>query len=174
MGKLKQRFTFKRWAPDIGENRDLEEPAIWFELATGLSADQLKTVREVLGTPLEQRDVPEGLDGAALEAAAEASLQATKDGVRRRLVEAIGQYVRIVGGPHSIDGAPFATLDEYLCIVQQQADCGLLAVSDLTAAVFTFNSFSGADELFSPRRSGSSASTAPRSVVKETPKTGGA
>lgn len=174
MGKLKQRFTFKRWAPDIGENRDLDEPAIWFELATGLSEAQLKAVRAKLGTPLEPHDVPEGLKGEALEAAHAASLQATKDGVRRRLVEAIGPYVRIVGGPHSIDGAPMATLDEYLVIVQQQADCGLLAISDLTTTLFAFNSFSGADELFSPRRSGSSASTAARSVVKETPKTGGA
>jgi len=174
MANLKRRHAFKRWAPDIGENRDLDEPAIWFELATGLTDDQLCEVREVLGRPIEpQPKVPAELKGDALTEFFKARIETSKANVRARMTDALGPYVRIAGGPHSIDGSPLVTLEDYLCIVQRQADFGSLAMKDLLAAHRAFNNFGGGDELFLLRRSGSSASTAAPSVVKVEPKTDG-
>lgn len=162
MANLKRRHTFKRWAPDIGENRDLPEPALWFEIATGLSVEQISAVKERMAQPIPEP--PEGLEGKEWLAFIVAA-------IRVRYLEAFGQYVRIVGGPHTIDGARLETLEDYLVIVEQQADKGKTAVTDLFSALLAFNSFTGHDELFLQRRSGLSASTGPQSAAKEEPKT---
>lgn len=153
---LKRRHAFKRWAPDIGENRDLPGgPGLWFELATGLSAEQLSAIRERMARPVAD----------STDAAPAVRLEALKTGIRTRYLEAFGEYVRIVDGPHSIAGKPLATLEDYLRIVEEQADMGQLAVKDLFAALLSFNTFGGGDELFLRRRSGGLASTARPSVV---------
>lgn len=162
--ELKRRSTFRRWAPDIGENRDLPTPGLYFELATGLGMEDIIAIRQRLSQSVE---VPE-------EVALEQKLQALKDGVLKRWLEALGSHVRIVGGPHSIAGRPLESLEDYVRIVMDQADLGGLAMGDLRDALLSFNTFSGGDELFLQRRSGSSASTAAPSVVKEEPKTDGA
>jgi hypothetical protein len=49
MATLTRRHTWKKWAPDIGENRELEGgPVLFLELATGLTAEQLTTTGEKL------------------------------------------------------------------------------------------------------------------------------
>lgn len=163
MANLKRRHAFKRWAPDIGENRDLPEPALWFDLATGLSAEQLAGIRERMAKPVTP---PE-------EGTPEQRLEGLKTALRARYLSAFGDFVRVQGGPHSIEGRPLVTLEDYLCIVETQADFGQLAVKDLFSALLSFNNFGGGDELFLQRLSGGSASTGPQSAAKVEPKTDG-
>lgn len=174
MANLKRRFSFKRWAPDIGENRDLPEPALYLEIATGLTAEQLRVVTDTIQAPMEaQPPLDEALTGEALMEALKARAVSGKAALRGVLVAALGAYVRVHGGPHTVDGQPLGTLDEYLALVQGSADYGSGAIQDLLGALRSFNSFTGADELFSLRRSGGSASTGQPSVVKVEPQTGG-
>lgn len=174
MANLKRRHAFKRWAPDIGENRELEEPALYLEIATGLTQDQLREAMAVIVQGAEpQPPLPDGLEGEALEAALKERNAADLAAHRAVLVSALGPYVRVHGGPHTVDGLPLATLADYFVLVQGAADYGSGAIRELLAALRSFNSFTGADELFSLRRSGGSASTAGRSVVKDEPKTEG-
>lgn len=160
MTALKRRHAFKRWAPDIGENRDIiadwqkggekgPAPGLWFELATGLAPADISGIRERMARDL---DIPEDLPGPE-------SLAAVKTGLRLRYLEAFGKYVRIVGGPHSIEGRPLEKLEDYLSIIEDQSDFGKVAVTDLFTALLSFNSFTGPDELFLQRRSGSLVST---------------
>lgn len=160
MANLKRRHVFRRWAPDIGENRELEDgPALWLDIATGLTAQQLNDARTRFA---ESQGATAGLD----------SEQAIKDALRAGFVEAFGAYVRVVDGPHLVDGIEMKDLNDYVSIIQGQRDYGQLALKDLVAALDRFNSFKGPDELFSPRRSGGLASTGAQSVVKDMPKTG--
>lgn len=178
MGTLKRRHSFKRWAPDIGENRDLKnertgepEPALYLELAVGLTAEQLRETREALAADLPVLpDLDETLTGEALEAALKQRIEHLKTSLRARFTTALAPYVRVHAGPHTVDGQPLETLGDYVSITQGAADFGAWALKDLSTAFFTFNSFTGPDELFSLRRSGSSASTASPSVVKDEPK----
>lgn len=158
MADLKRRHAFRRWAPDIGENRELEGgPVIWFEIATGLAQVQLAAVNERLA-----------LQGPAL---AKAKTEEEIKGIQRTAItEALGEFVRVTEGPHTVGGVLLATLDDYLGIVQSQADFGQLALTDLVAAFTAFNTFTGPDELFLRRRSGGLGSTGSPSVVKEEPK----
>lgn len=185
MANLKRRHAFKRWAPDIGENRDLikewqdggedgSAPGIWFELATGLTPVQLQEINVRCGVPIEPTPpLPEDATSEQLAGAGVAAVAHVKDSLRRNFVDGLGPYVRVVGGPHSIEGAQLETFDDYVRIVQAQADFGQLALKDVMAAHRAFNTFGGGDELFLRRRSGSSASTAAPSVVKGEPKTEG-
>lgn len=174
MANLKRRFHFRLWAPDIGENRDLEEgPALFLELATGLTQAQLTAVTEAVTQPTAIPPLSEGLTGEALAAAVEARWQANLKALRDLLVGALGPYVRIHGGPHTVDGLPLGTLEDYLVLAQGAADFGAAAINELISALRSFNSFSGPDQLFSLRRSGGSASTGKPSVVKDSSPTEG-
>lgn len=82
--------------------------------------------------------------------------------IRAIYVEALSPYVRVAGGPHTVDGQPLATLDDYLKLVEDGNDLGARARSELEAAVSSFNSLEGPDELFSLRSSGGEPSTAPQ------------
>jgi hypothetical protein len=164
MANLKRRFHFKRWAPDIGENRDLPVPALFLEIATGLTQAQLEGVSERIQRMGPDIEALTHGDGFA------ESLRAVQ---RLAFVEAMGKFVRVLGGPHMVDEQPLATLEDYLALAQQAADFGAGAMKELLAALRSFNGFTGADELFSLRRSGGSASTAAPSVVKDEPKTEG-
>jgi hypothetical protein len=144
MATLKSRIRWKKWAPDLGENRTLEGgPALYLELATDLTAQQLEEAAEKLtarGEPVTTRD----------------ELLAS---MRARFSEALGPYVRVHGGPHTVDGQPLATFDDYLALVTQGAGLGASQLRELQAAVVTFNSISGPDELFSLPRSGGGRTT---------------
>lgn len=148
MATLKSRIRWKKWAPDLGENRTLPEgPALYLELATDLTAQQLDEVGERLtakGEPVRTRE----------------ELVA---GMRARFGEALGPYVRVHGGPHTVDGQPLATLDDYLALVTQSAGCGASQLRELHAALVAFNSVTGPDELFSLPRSGGVRTTGARS-----------
>ena len=159
MANLKRRHTYRRWAPDLGENRELEGgPALWLDVATGLTAQQLSDARTRFA---ESQAATSTLNEA----------EPIKEAIRKGFVEAFGAYIRVVDGPHTVDGATLATLDDYVRIVQGQQDFGQLALKDLVGALTRFNSFAGPDELFLQRRSGGLASTGGQSVVKETPRT---
>ena len=173
MADLKRTYAFRRWAPDIGENRDALSaweksgekgpcPGIYLELATGLTPEQLGAISVRMSVPL-----PATVEGDEL-------LATVKDGLRLRYLEAFCRdYVRVVDAPHSVAGKELSTPEDYLRIVEEQADFGKLAVTDLLGALVRFNSFTGPDELFLQRRSGGSASTGGRSVVKAEPPTEG-
>lgn len=161
MAQLQRRHTFKRWAPDIGENREVLErwlaggeegecPGLFLELATGLTAEQLSHAFSAIG---ETRG---GLEET-----------------RKAFVEALGDYVRVHAGPHTVDGMEVGTLAQYLELVQTAADFGMQAVKELLAALRSFNSFTGPDQLFSLRRSGGQAGTGSPSVVKGSAPTAG-
>lgn len=155
MANFDRQYSFRKWAPDIGDNRERETPGLWFELATGLAEAQLKAISGRVTKALEDM---RGKDSVAEVKAIQCAAYS----------EAFGPYVRVIDGPHSIAGMPLATLADYIGIVQQQADFGTTALNDLHAAVNRFNSFSGPDELFLLRRSGGSRSTARPSVVTVT------
>jgi hypothetical protein len=171
---LKRRHTFKRWAPDIGENRESDEPLFFLEVAVGLTAEQVAATLEALRAPIPALpELDESLSDEALMVALKQRTQQNKDAIRHRFATALGPYVRVHAGPHTIDGLHVATLDDYLALVQGCADFGSWALKELVAAFRSFNSFTGPDELFSLRRSGSSASTGSPSVVKDSaPKAG--
>lgn len=148
MANLKSRIRWKKWAPDVGENRTLEGgPVLYLELATDLTAAQLEAVAEQLVAAGEKVETM-----AALRAAMVA-----------RFGAALEPYVRVHGGPHTVDGQPLATLGDYLALVTQGAGLGADHLRELHAAMLAFNSVTGPDELFSLRPSGGAASTdAPR------------
>lgn len=160
MANLTRRHAFRKWAPDIGENRELEGgPVLWLEVATGMTGEQLSSMSARLARVSE--------DVAGLSTTEE-----VKAALKTSFVDALGPYVRVVGGPHQVDGATLATFDDYVGIVQAQADFGQLALKDLVATVTRFNSFAGPDELFLQRRSGGLASTGAQGVVKDSAPTG--
>jgi len=177
MATLARRFTWKKWAPDIGENRELEGgPVLFLELAAGLTGEQLAEVGEKLATmrgslKYVAPEVPEGATPEERVAASKAAMAAYLAGIRAVYVEAFGPYVRVHGGPHTVDGQPLANLNDYLRLVEEAADLGVNARSDLEAALAKFNSIEGPDELFLPRSSGGGRSTGARRTAQAgTPK----
>ncbi len=171
MANLTRRYSFKKWAPDIGENRELPGgPVLFLEIATGLSqaqmeaiAEQLKAARSVELAKPDLAALPEGERNAA----ARAALQGYIEALCGVMVDALSPYVRVHGGPHTVDGQPLATLADFLRLTAQSADMGVNARAELEAAVATFNSMEGPDELFSLRRSGGTASTPPPSAASK-------
>ena len=151
MAELKRRTRWKRWAPDIGENRELDGgPVLFLELATDLTPAQL----EEMGAALAERGEPTKTRVELIDA------------FKARYRAALGQYVRVHGGPHTVDGAPLANLDDYLELVTQSAGMGVTQLVELAGAVLSFNSISGPDELFSLRSSGGARSTDARRTAK--------
>lgn len=155
MANLSRRTRWKRWAPDLGDNRDIIDaweaggrrgpsPGLYLELAVDLTAEQLAAVSERL---------------ALLRDGGWDSMDALRTGTRTAFLEALGPHVRVHGGPHTVDGQPLATLEDYLLLVQQAANMGAEQTSDLLAALYAFNSVTGADELFSRRSSGGARTT---------------
>lgn len=155
MANLSRRTRWKRWAPDLGDNRDIIDaweaggrrgpsPGLYLELAVDLTAEQLAAVSERL---------------ALLRDGGWDSMDALRTGTRTAFLEALGPHVRVHGGPHTVDGQPLSTLEDYLLLVQQAANMGAEQTSDLLAALYAFNSVTGADELFSRRSSGGARTT---------------
>lgn len=165
MADLKRRHTWKKWAPDVGENRELPQPALYLELATGITAEQLLTVSETL----------RGLTELRLSDDESLSPKERVEQVRAKMravyVEALGPFVRVHDGPHTVDGQPLATFEDYVALVMQRADWGVLELGGLRAALDSFNSIAGPDELFSPRRSGGARTTRAQSVERAGSKT---
>ena len=176
MSNLSRRWTWKRWAPDIGENRELEGgPVLFLELATGLTSKQmvdlgaeLVKVREVKYSAPE---IPEGASVEVLTELYEGAKAKYLGDLRAAFGAALKPYVRVCGGPHTVDGEQLATLDDYLRIIESAGDLGTAARLDLEAALGSFNGLSGADELFLPRSSGGARSTDARRTAKAAPKT---
>lgn len=180
MANLKRRFAFKRWVPDIGDNREQEpKNQLALELAVHLTTEQMEELDEALTTvpSVDYSDLEEAFTAAADdEARREINRKSTArmlDTLRDVRVKAFEPYVRIVGGPHTINGAPLNTVADYIGFAGTSRDGGTLMVGELLAALRAFNSLSGADEVFSVRRSGGSASTGTPSVVKDSAPTGG-
>lgn len=163
MASLARRFTWKKWAPDVGENRELEGgPVLFLELATGLSAKQLHDIGDALGATREVKYASPNFENVPTDEMQPLIEGARKDffaKIKALVVEAMGAYVRVFDGPHTVDGEPLATLDDYIAIMQQRADHGGPAIADLMAALTSFNSVTGPDELFSRRSSGGARST---------------
>lgn len=155
MANLTRRFRWKKWAPDLGENRELPEPVLYLELATDLTAAQLEEVGERLTRKGETV----------------ATMDELRAAMRARFVEALGPYVRVHGGPHTVDGQPLATFEDYVALVQQAAGAGAAQLRELQAAVLAFNSISGPDELFSLRSSGGARSTGGQRPAQDDEKT---
>lgn len=152
MAELKRRTRWKRWAPDVGENRELEGgPVLFLELAVDLTPAQLSEAIERI-----RNWDSEGV----------ASIDEVHARVGAAYVEALTPYVRVHGGPHTVDGQPLATLADYVALVQQSASRGVDQLRELTAALTSFNSMAGPDELFSLRRSGGARSTDAQSTAK--------
>lgn len=169
MANLTRKWTWKKWAPDLGENREGETPLLFLELATGLTPAQMQEIATGLQRARELRPVTPDLVGMEPAAAIEAIRASTKAflaDLRKVMVDALGPYVRVHGGPHTVDGKPLATLADYLELVEDSGDLGVNARAELESALSRFNSIEGPDELFSLRRSGGARSTDARSTVK--------
>lgn len=149
MAELKRRTRWKKWAPDIGENRELEGgPVLFLELAVDLTAEQLSEALE----RIRQWDS----EGAT-------TVRDVYERVGAAYVAAMEPYVRVHGGPHTVDGQPLATLKDYVALVQQSVSGGRTQLTELTAALTSFNSITGPDELFSLPRSGGVRTTGAQS-----------
>lgn len=163
MSSLARRWSWKKWAPDIGENLEGEEPLLFLEIATGLTARQLADVAETLLKAREVKyvkpELPAEATGEEVSAALEAAGKAWLASIRAISVEAFGPYVRVAGGPHTVDGQPLATLDDYFKLVEDGADLGFRARREVELALSRYNSIEGPDELFSQRSSGGARST---------------
>lgn len=162
MANLTRRFGWKKWAPDIGENLEGEEPLLFLELATGLSGQQMGALGEHLRKAREVKYVSpstEGLTADELTAAIEKSGKDYLAAIRAVFVEALSPYVRIAGGPHTVDGLPCDSLDDYLKLIEEGNDLGSRARMELEAALARYNSIEGPDELFLRRSSGGGRST---------------
>ena len=177
MANLTRRFTWKKWAPDIGENRELDGgPVLFLELATGLTAEQLTTTGEKLrelraGIKYAAPELPESATSEERLASIKAAMASYLEAIRAVYVEALGPYVRVFEGPHTVDGQPLANLNDYLRIIEEAGDLGVNARADLEAALARFNGIGGPDELFSLRSSGGARSTdAQRTAKAGTPK----
>lgn len=145
MANLETLHQWRRFAPDIGNNRDLEpEQQLLLEVKVGLSFKEL------------------GEYQAALKPAAKEGHEA--------MLRLMRDYVRVVGGPHTIGGEQVATLDDYWSAISKYATGALI---ELTTAVPHFNSVSEIQAHFAERRSGGTASTPPRSAAKKDEKTAG-
>lgn len=171
MANLTRRFTWKKWAPDIGENRELEGgPVLFLELATGLTGAQMRELGESLGKAREVMYVPPvareatETEPAWKPTAADyaAAFKVFLGEFRAVFVGALNPYVRLHQGPHTIDGQVVATLDDYLKLTEEGSDMGVHARTELEFALNRFNSVEGPDELFSLRSSGGAPSTAPQ------------
>lgn len=180
MANLTRSYAFRRWVPDIGDNREQEpKNQLALELAVHLTTTQMEEIEAAL------LRVPE-VDFSDLEAAfaaaetPEAKQAIDKQSTARMLevlcsvrTKAFEPYVRIVGGPHTINGQPLTTVHDYIAFAQSCRDGGTLMVGELLAALRAFNSLTGHNEVFSQRRSGGSAGTGTPSVVKDSAPTGG-
>ena len=176
MSSLARRWSWKKWAPDIGENRELASgPVLFLEMATGLTsrnmsdlgAELLKVREAVYAAP----EVPEGAGLEEVTALYEGARDAYLAQLRARFGAALKPYVRVAGGPHTVDGEQLANLDDYLKLVEQAADLGVNARRDLETALVRFNSIEGPDELFLPRSSGGVRSTDARRTAQAAPQT---
>lgn len=170
MANLTRRFTWKKWAPDIGENRELEGgPVLFLELASGLTPAQMRDVGEALSKAKDVEyakvEVPEGATEEQVTALYEAARCEFLAAIRSVINTVLSPYVRVHGGPHTVDGEQLATLDDYLRICELAADTGLRARRELEQAFVRFNSIDGPDELFSPRSSGGARSTDAQSTA---------
>ena len=171
MANFETLHSWERWAPNIGDNRKREAPALFLELATGLTAAQLAGVGKRIGDLSKVADpafeTPEGSTAEERSAAFDAEMARFLADVRAVYVDALGPFVRVEGGPHSVAGQPLATLCDYVALVQQRADLGFPALKELQSALTKFNSFEGPDELFSLRSSGGARSTDAQSTAKD-------
>ena len=175
MSNLSRRWSWKKWAPDLGENRELETPVLFLELATGLTAAQITALgvelRKARDAKYPRPEVPEGATAEEVTALYEGAMKAYLGELRGVFGGALAPYVRVHGGPHTVDGLPLATLDDYLAVVEQAADLGVNARLDLEQALVRFNSIEGPDELFLPRSSGGARSTGAQRTAKAARKT---
>lgn len=157
MANLSRRTRWKKWAPDIGDNRELIEawnaadeegpcPGLFLELAVDLTPAQLSEAADRLRSSVDVHTMDE-----------------FRAEMRKSYNEALGPHVRVHGGPHTVDGQPLATLDDYLALVTASASAGAEQLRELMAAVVSFNSLRGPDELFSLPRSGGVRTTGARS-----------
>jgi hypothetical protein len=138
--------NLQRWVafvPDIGNNRQLPpEAQLVLEVATSLPKETLLRFQEDLSAAPREGESP--------------------DDVR---IRALSQYMRLVGGPHSLGGRSVANIGDYvrLCIELT----GHYNLREVFAAVGYFNSFTANDALFSERLSGGTAFTLHRSAAPE-------
>lgn len=143
------RNRWERYVPDLGENRSLAEAdRLELELASGLTAEELSSLREQMAEAVE---VGAAGGGRAKVAAAFAT--------------ALEGRVRLRGGPHVLDGREVKTLAEYLDVVATIADG--YSLYEVGTALIEANVFGGRDELFSQRRSGGWVSTRSQLAAKD-------
>lgn len=164
MANLTRRFRWKKWAPDIGENREIQGgPVLFLEIASGLTALQMREVGEALAkagdVEYAKPEIPKDATTEQMTALYEAARSDYLRAIRGIMSAALSPYVRVHAGPHTVDGEQLATLDDYLRICELAADTGINARLDLEKAFVRFNSIEGPDELFLPRSSGGARST---------------
>ncbi|MBL8909874.1 MAG: hypothetical protein JNM17_04130 [Archangium sp.] len=172
MAELKRRWTWKKWAPDLGENREVEGgPLLFLDIATGLTAAQLQEAEDRYLAATRIRPKPPELTEAMTAAERADAFSQAASAYRSELCAALGSAfspcVRVHDGPHTVDGKPLANMDHYFALLIDRSDFGARHAAELFAAVRTFNSLSGPDELFSLRSSGGARSTDDQRTAKD-------
>ncbi len=150
MANLTRRFTWKKWAPDIGENLELEGgPVLFLEIATGLTREQLSDLATALlkarDVPYVKAVIPEGATAAEAQPAHDEAGRVYLAQLREVVHSALKPYVRVFDGPHTVDGQQLANLDDYLKLIEQTGDVGISARQDIEEALVRFNSAEGPD-----------------------------
>jgi len=151
MANLKRTYRWEKWAPNLGDNRELPEAErLHLELATGLTAAKLSEVAKALRLVAEEKFQAPAKDTPAesLEAAVRSAADDMLARQRRVIVAALSDVVRVRGGPHHVDGKVLTSLEDYVALAQGFADAGLLLLTELREALWAFNSVEGPDELF--------------------------
>lgn len=171
MADLSILHRWERFAPDIGNNRQLPEAdRLWLEVKSSMTRAELIAFNQRLADLHRERGALVEKQLKALErndgtAAAQADFEANLEAlVVAGYTAALSEVARVVGR-NTLGGAPCNTLEEYLAAVHQLADG--FNVLELVAAVKDANSVGGSTQLFSGRRSGGWAGTRAQSAAED-------
>lgn len=133
---------WERYIPDLGDNRQQPEAQrLELEVASGLTTAQMQGLSESL-----QKQPEEGQTQLDILAAA------------------LSPFVRLRGGPHTINGEKVESLADYFRAIYALGD--KFHVHEVTRTLQLANSLTEDDEVFSRRQSGGWVSTQRRAAAK--------
>lgn len=167
MANFEKAFHFRRFVPNIGNNKQLPQPdQLALELATGMTKVDVLAFNSGIRTSLKSVPPPfVAPEGMTPEAADEAKANAVLDHRAGVLAGIWGPYVRLEHGGHTIEGRPVGNLGEYLRALIGQN--GSFAIMEISNEVARLNSVDGTLALFSDALSGGSAGTDDQSSAKD-------
>jgi hypothetical protein len=143
MARLETQARWVRFAPDIGNNRELAAgEQLLLEVQAGLTREEMLAFAA---------DIKAAGDG--------------QDDKSEAIVAVLARHVRLVGANHRIGGRDINNVGDYAKLCNDIPD--QLNMRELFGCVAHFNSLAGGEALFSERRSGGTAFTPPRRAASQ-------